>query len=278
MTVSFIIRLVPLFAVSSNLWEELSDAAGLVIALLFILAGGLIGFVLRWLMGRWQADSIERSARLKAEAAQAEIESLRKEAQIAARAEVVKAREEFEASVAAQRADQAQAEQRLNAREESLEKKSVLLDAREAALREKSDAAEKAAKEARENMAIADARLQKLAKMTHLEARREILKHANAALREDAEKIADAVQDVLEEVPPELFADLCDGGLTLCGGSSRLYGLDRLLGEKLRLPVRIAPDGEHCAAKGAGYALAQMKQMEDHGLQFRVRERGMEDG
>lgn len=98
------------------------------------------------------------------------------------------------------------------------------------------------------------------------------------ALREDAEKIADAVQDVLEEVPPELFADLCDGGLTLCGGSSRLYGLDRLLGEKLRLPVRIAPDGEHCAAKGAGYALAQMKQMEDHGLQFRVRERGMEDG
>ena len=50
------------FALSSNIWDQLSDAAGLVIALLFILAGGLIGFVLRWLIGRWQADSAEKSA------------------------------------------------------------------------------------------------------------------------------------------------------------------------------------------------------------------------
>ena len=70
---------------SSNLWEELSDAAGLIIAALFILAGGLIGFVLRWLIGRWQADSIEKSARLKAEAMQAEVESIRKEAEGACR-------------------------------------------------------------------------------------------------------------------------------------------------------------------------------------------------
>ena len=58
---SFVLPLAPLFALSSNLWEELSDAAGLIIAALFILAGGLIGFVLRWLIGRWQADSIEKS-------------------------------------------------------------------------------------------------------------------------------------------------------------------------------------------------------------------------
>ena len=219
MTASLFIRFAPLLAVSSNLWEELSDAAGLVIALLFILAGGLIGFVLRWLMGRWQADSIERSARLKAEAAQAEIESLRKEAQIAARAEVVKAREEFEASVAAQRADQAQAEQRLNAREESLEKKSVLLDAREAALREKSDATEKAAKEARENMAIADARLQELAKMTHLEARREILKHANAALREDAESMSRRIQEAAKEQGEEIARSIVADAIGRCAVS-----------------------------------------------------------
>ena len=96
------------------------------------------------------------------------------------------------------------------------------------------------------------------------------------ALGEDAEKIADAVLSVLEEVPPELFADICGSGLILCGGSSKLYGLDTVLHEKLRLPVTVAPDGEHCAAKGAGYALRQMKQLEDHGLQFRVRERGLE--
>ena len=96
-----------------------------------------------------------------------------------------------------------------------------------------------------------------------------------AALQEDADKIAAAVFDVLDEVPPELFADLCGGGITLCGGSSKLYGLDTLLHEKLRLPVTVAADGEHCAAKGAGYALQQMKQMEDHGFAFRVRERGI---
>ena len=56
------------FALSSNIWDQLSDAASLVIALLFILAGALIGFVLRWLIGRWQADSAEKSAMMRAEA------------------------------------------------------------------------------------------------------------------------------------------------------------------------------------------------------------------
>ena len=96
------------FALSSNIWDQLSDAAGLVIALLFILAGGLIGFVLRWLIGRWQADSAEKSAMMKAEAIKAEIESLRKEAEVAAKAEVVRAREEFESAIASRRADQEQ--------------------------------------------------------------------------------------------------------------------------------------------------------------------------
>lgn len=110
-----------LLALSSNLWMELSDAAGLIIAALFILAGAIIGFVFRWLIGRWQADSMERSARLRAEAIQSEAESIRKEAEVAARAEIVKAREEFEASVASRRADQEQTEARLTAREEALD-------------------------------------------------------------------------------------------------------------------------------------------------------------
>ena len=210
------IRLSPLFALSSNLWEELSDAAGLVIAALFILAGGLIGFVLRWLIGRWQADSIERSARLKAEAAQSEIESLRKEAQIAARAEVVRAREEFEASVAAQRADQAQTEQRLTAREENLEKKAALLDARETMLRAKADETDRTSKEAKEHLAAADARLQELAKMTHLEARREILMQTHAALREDAESMSRRIQEAAKEQGEEIARRIVADAIGRC--------------------------------------------------------------
>ena len=169
------------FALSSNIWDQLSDAAGLVIALLFILAGALIGFVLRWLIGRWQADSAEKSAMMRAEAVKAEIESLRKEAEVAAKAEVVRAREEFEASIASRRADQEQAEARLVVREENLDKKSTLLDAREAVLKAKAEAAEKASREAEARMEEADRKLQSLAKMTHLDARREVLRRANAA-------------------------------------------------------------------------------------------------
>ena len=140
MTAATALSTIPqVFAVSSNLWEELSDAAGLIIAVLFIMAGALIGFVLRWLIGKWQADSIEQSARLKAEAVQAEVESLRKEAEVSARAEVVKAREEFEASIASRRSDQEQVEARLLAREQSLDRRTTLLDAREAVLRAKAE-------------------------------------------------------------------------------------------------------------------------------------------
>ena len=189
----------PLFALSSNIWDQLSDAAGLVIALLFILAGGLIGFVLRWLIGRWQADSAEKAALMKAEAVKAEIESLRKEAEVSAKAEVVRAREEFEASIASRRADQDQAEARLAAREEALDRKSTLLDAREAVLKAKAEEADKGMREAERRSAEADEKLQSLAKMTHQDARREVLKRANAALREDAESMSRRIQEAAKE-------------------------------------------------------------------------------
>ena len=204
------------FALSSNIWDQLSDAAGLVIALLFILAGGLIGFVLRWLIGRWQADSAEKSALMKAEAIRAEIESLRKEAEVAAKAEVVRAREEFESSIASRRADQEQAEARLAAREESLDRKSTLLDAREAVLKSKAEEAAKAADEAGRRMEEADRRLQDLAKMTHLDARREVLRRANAALREDAESMSRRIQEAAKEQGEEIARGIVADAIGRC--------------------------------------------------------------
>ena len=210
----------PLFALSSNLWEELSDAAGLIIAALFILAGALIGFVLRWLMGKWQADSVEKAAKLRADAAQAEIESLRKEAEVSARAEVVRAREEFEASIAARRADQEQAEARLNAREAALDGRTTRLDAREAVLKSKAEAAERLSEEAKRKIADADAKLQQLAKMTHAEARREVLKQANAALREDAESMSRRIQEAAKEQGEDIARSIVADAIGRCAVSS----------------------------------------------------------
>ncbi len=95
------------------------------------------------------------------------------------------------------------------------------------------------------------------------------------ALQESVKAIADAVISVLDEVPPELYADICEDGVVLCGGSSGLYGLDKALAGRLRLPVKAAPDGAHCAAKGAGYALQNMRKLEDHGFFFRLKERNI---
>jgi ribonuclease Y len=207
------------FALSSNIWDQLSDVAGLVIALLFILAGALIGFVLRWLIGRWQADSAEKSALMKAEAIKAEIESLRKEAEVAAKAEVVRAREEFESSIASRRADQEQAEARLSAREESLDRKSTLLDAREAVLKSKAEEAAKAADEAQRRMAEADSKLQSLAKMTHIDARREVLRRANAALREDAESMSRRIQEAAREQGEDIARNIIADAIGRCAVS-----------------------------------------------------------
>ena len=214
-----IMQVQPMFALSSNLWEELSDAAGLIIAVLFILAGALIGFVLRWLIGRWQADSIEKSAKLRAESVQAEIESLRKEAEVSARAEVVRAREEFEASIAARRADQDQAEARLAAREEALDGKAMRLDAREAVLKAKAEEAERLSVEAKRRIEDADARLQQLAKMTHVDARREVLRRANAALREDAESMSRRIQEAAREQGEDLARSIVADAIGRCAVS-----------------------------------------------------------
>lgn len=212
----FMTSVPPFFALSSNIWDQLSDAAGLVIALLFILAGGLIGFVLRWLIGRWQADSAEKSALMKADAIKAEIESLRKEAEVAAKAEVVRAREEFESSIASRRADQEQAESRLAAREESLDRKSTLLDAREAVLKSKAEEAEKLAREADRRLAESDRKLQDLARMTHVDARREVLKRANAALREDAESMSRRIQEAAKEQGEEIARSIIADAIGRC--------------------------------------------------------------
>ena len=216
LTFATILFLPRMFALSSNIWEELSDAAGLIIASLFIVAGALIGYVLRWLVGRWQADSMEKSARLNAEAMRAEAESMRKEAEVSARAEVVRAREEFEASIASRRADQEQAEARLAAREDALDGKSLRLDAREAVLKAKAEEAEKASVVAAQKMANADERLQRISRMTYAEARREVLKATHAALRDDAESMSRRIQEAAREQGEDLARSIVADAIGRC--------------------------------------------------------------
>ncbi len=92
------------------------------------------------------------------------------------------------------------------------------------------------------------------------------------ALKDQINIIFEAVVNVMEQAPPELYSDICHEGILLTGGVARLPGLDKELSARLGIKVKRAVDPEHCAAKGAGYILKNMKEMEDHGYSFRMKE------
>ena len=81
-------------------------------------------------------------------------------------------------------------------------------------------------------------------------------------LSEIAVQIAGQVQDVLEETPPELVGDIYKDGIILTGGGSLIYGLDRLIGELVKIDVHIAENPSDCVINGCGYSLKYIGQEE----------------
>lgn len=82
------------------------------------------------------------------------------------------------------------------------------------------------------------------------------------AINEPVRAIAQAVQQVLEQVPPELSADLCDRGIILTGGGALLTNLDRRLQGQTGLPVCIAEHPLESVVRGAGKMLSDFKLLE----------------
>jgi len=68
-------------------------------------------------------------------------------------------------------------------------------------------------------------------------------------------KIETAILSVLEQTPPELYADIVSKGIYLAGGGSLLRGLDKRFAEKIALPFHIAEDPLQAIARGTGIAL-----------------------
>ena len=68
-------------------------------------------------------------------------------------------------------------------------------------------------------------------------------------------KIEAALLNVLEQTPPELYADIFKNGIHLTGGGALLRGLDKRLSEKTNLPVKVSEDPLHAVARGTGIAL-----------------------
>lgn len=75
------------------------------------------------------------------------------------------------------------------------------------------------------------------------------------ALKDTVNAIAECTHSVLEKTPPELAADIADKGIVMTGGGALLNGLDRLIAEVTRVPVRVADDAVSCVAIGTGKVL-----------------------
>jgi rod shape-determining protein MreB len=75
------------------------------------------------------------------------------------------------------------------------------------------------------------------------------------AIAEPLKTILKAIRETLDQIPPELSADIFDRGIALCGGSALLRNLDRLIHQETQLPVQIVEQPLSAVVLGAGKML-----------------------
>ena len=82
-------------------------------------------------------------------------------------------------------------------------------------------------------------------------------------LRRPARQIAEEVLSVLEMTSPELVSDISENGITLTGGGSQLWGMDKLLMDATGIMCTLADDADSCVAYGCGKSLAWINHMQE---------------
>ncbi len=80
-------------------------------------------------------------------------------------------------------------------------------------------------------------------------------------LKRPARQITDEVLSGLEETSPELVSDISENGITLTGGGSQIWGMDKLLTERTGIICTLADDADCCVAYGCGKSLAWINHM-----------------
>ena len=68
-------------------------------------------------------------------------------------------------------------------------------------------------------------------------------------------RIESGILHVLEQTPPELYADIVENGIHLAGGGSLLRGLAKRLSDKVNIPFYVANDPLRAVARGTCLAL-----------------------
>ena len=82
----------------------------------------------------------------------------------------------------------------------------------------------------------------------------EIVKAINKELRD----MVKAIKDVFQDTPPELAADIIDGGIIMTGGTSQLRNFPELIRRRTGVKAHVADQALFCVAKGTGVALEHL--------------------
>lgn len=83
------------------------------------------------------------------------------------------------------------------------------------------------------------------------------------AMENSISEIIDVVKVTLEKTPPELAADIVEKGVMLAGGGALIKNLDKLISQKIEMPVYVAEDPLECVVKGTGKTLADLEKLKD---------------
>lgn len=70
------------------------------------------------------------------------------------------------------------------------------------------------------------------------------------ALSESLALLVDSIKVILERTPPELSADIIDGGIYITGGASQIHDLDKLITRETDLKVRMCERPEESVVRG----------------------------
>lgn len=167
-----------------------------------VMAGVGIGYAVRALLGKINAEAREKKAEDLLEQANREAETIKRECQLQAKAEVIKAREEFEKSVSARKKEVAALEERISQRELNLERKVALIEKKEKAIEEKLQENEKKEAEV-EALRIdlgklteeAKEKLQKVAGLSREEARKTMLSQMEKEMQSEVGMLIKRMQD-----------------------------------------------------------------------------------
>ncbi len=83
------------------------------------------------------------------------------------------------------------------------------------------------------------------------------------ALTRSVKMIIDAVKETIENTPPELIADIMSRGIMMVGGGGLLRGLDRLLEEETKMPIKVEEDPLTTVARGTGIILEDIEKLKE---------------